>query len=45
MVGDGIRKAKAQQELNLTRDVKNGKKALYRFSGQKRKIKENILPW
>ena len=39
---DGIRKAKAQLELNLARDVKNHKKGFYRCVGQKRKTKENV---
>ncbi|KAK4806903.1 LOW QUALITY PROTEIN: hypothetical protein QYF61_012624 [Mycteria americana] len=42
MCRDGIRKAKAQLELNLARDVKNNKKGFYRYIGQKRKIKENV---
>ncbi|KAK4806963.1 LOW QUALITY PROTEIN: hypothetical protein QYF61_027330 [Mycteria americana] len=41
---DGIRKAKAQLELNLAGDVKNNRKAFYRYFGQKRKIKENVPP-
>ena len=39
---DGIRKAKAQLELNLARDVKNRKKGFYRCVGQKRKTKEKV---
>ncbi|XP_069631230.1 LOW QUALITY PROTEIN: uncharacterized protein [Haliaeetus albicilla] len=39
---DGIRKAKAQLELNLARDVKNHKEGFYRCVGQKRKSKENV---
>ncbi|GAB0178027.1 hypothetical protein GRJ2_000268000 [Grus japonensis] len=42
MCRDGLRKAKAQLELNLTRNAKN-KKDFYRYVGQKRKIKENVL--
>ncbi|KAK4819834.1 hypothetical protein QYF61_012979 [Mycteria americana] len=41
---DGIRKAKTQLELNLARDAKNNKKSLYRYVGQKRKIKEYVPP-
>ncbi|KAK4815668.1 hypothetical protein QYF61_005414 [Mycteria americana] len=36
---DGIRKAKAQLELNLARDAKK-KKRFYKYIGQERKIKE-----
>lgn len=35
---------KAKLELNLTRDAKNNKKDFYRYIGQKRKVKENVLP-
>ena len=38
---DGIRKAKAQMELNLVRDVKN-KKGFYKYTGQKRQVKESV---
>ncbi|KFZ60398.1 hypothetical protein N338_05724, partial [Podiceps cristatus] len=41
---DGIRKAKAQMELSLARDVKNNKKGFYRYIGQKRQAKESIPP-
>ena len=41
MYRDEIRKVKAQMELNLARDVKNNK-GVYRYFGQKRKIKENV---
>ncbi|KFV93308.1 hypothetical protein N327_13538, partial [Fulmarus glacialis] len=37
----GIRKAKAQLELNLARDVKN-KKCFFRYIGQQRKMKETV---
>lgn len=33
---DGIRKVKAQMELNLVRDVKKKKQEFYRYIGQKR---------
>ena len=36
MCRDGVRKAKAQLELNLARDAKN-KKGFYRYVSQKRK--------
>ncbi|KFW09685.1 hypothetical protein N327_13834, partial [Fulmarus glacialis] len=41
---DGMRKAKAQLELDLARDAKNNKKGFYRYVGQKRKTKENVPP-
>ncbi|MFV1168848.1 hypothetical protein QMK97_29500, partial [Klebsiella pneumoniae] len=37
-----IRKAKAQVELNLARDVKNNMKAFYRYIGQKRQAEMGI---
>ena len=37
-----IRKAKAQVELNLVRDVKNNKKTFYRYIGQKRQAEMGI---
>ena len=40
---DEIRKTKVQFELNLVRDVKNNKQGFYRYFGQKRKVKENVL--
>ncbi|KAK4827894.1 hypothetical protein QYF61_022317 [Mycteria americana] len=39
---DGVRKAKAQMELNLARDAKNNNKGFYRYVSQKRKAKESI---
>ncbi|KFO80809.1 hypothetical protein N303_13751, partial [Cuculus canorus] len=39
---DGIRKAKAQLELNLARDVKTKMKGFYRYVNQKRKVREGI---
>jgi len=39
---NGVRKAKAQLELNLARDAKNNKKGFYRYFSQKRKIKESV---
>ncbi|KAK4820966.1 hypothetical protein QYF61_009211 [Mycteria americana] len=41
---DGVRKAKAQLELNLARDAKNNKKGFYRYINQKRKVKESVPP-
>jgi len=41
---DGVRKVKAQLELNLARDVKNNNKGFYRYVRQKMKVKESILP-
>jgi len=40
----GIRKTKAQAELNLVRDVKNSMKTFYRYVGQKRQAKASIPP-
>ena len=39
-----IRKAKVQMEQKLTRDIKNNKKGLDRYIGQKRKAKESVPP-
>ena len=41
---DGIRKAKAQMELNLARDVKNNMEGFYRYTGQKRQVKDSVPP-
>ena len=41
---EGIRKTKAQLELNLARDVKNNKKGFFRYTGQQRKMKETVPP-
>ena len=35
MCRDRIRKAKAQMELNLARDVKDNKKGFYRYVGRR----------
>lgn len=35
---DGIRKAKAQLELNQARNMKTGQKGFYRYAAQKRKM-------
>jgi len=42
MCRDGIRKPKAQLELNLARDAKNSKNGFYRYIGQNRKTKESV---
>lgn len=44
MCWDGIKKAKAKMELNLTRDVKNSKKGFLRYTGQKTQAKESRHP-
>ena len=41
---EGIRKAKAQLELNLARDVKNNKKGFFGYLRQHRKMKETVSP-
>ena len=41
---DRIRKAKAQMELNLVRDVKDNKKGFYRYLGRRRQAKESVPP-
>ena len=40
---DRIRKAKAQMELNLVRDVKD-EKGFYRYTGRRRQAKESVSP-
>lgn len=42
MCKDEVRKAREQLELNLTGDVKNNM-GLYRYTQEKKKVKENIL--
>lgn len=44
MCRNGMKKAKAQLELNFARDTKNNKNIFYRYVGQKRKIKDNVHP-
>jgi len=39
---DGVKKAKAQLELNLASDAKKNKKGFYRYLNQKRKDQEGI---
>ncbi|KAK4825362.1 hypothetical protein QYF61_026881 [Mycteria americana] len=41
---DGVRKAKAQLELNLARDAKNNKKGFYSISARKGKLKKAYPP-
>ena len=41
---DRIKKAKAQMELNLARDVKDNKKGFYRHIGRRRQVKESVPP-
>ena len=41
---DGVRKAKAQLELNLARDAENNEEDFYRYISQERKVKESICP-
>ena len=41
---DRIRKAKAQMELNLVRDVKDNKKGFYRYIGRRRQTKKSVPP-
>ncbi|KGL87978.1 hypothetical protein N301_00234, partial [Charadrius vociferus] len=41
---DQVRKAKAQIELNLARDVKGYKKSFYVYISDKRKTRENVGP-
>lgn len=41
---EGSRKAKAELELSLGRDVKNNKKGFFRHIGQQRKLKETVPP-
>ncbi|KFQ63524.1 hypothetical protein N334_07076, partial [Pelecanus crispus] len=41
---DGVRKAKAQLELNLAKGAKNNNKGFYRYVSQKRKVKESMAP-
>ena len=41
---DRIRKANAQVELNLARDVKDNKKGFYRYIGRRRQAKESAPP-
>ena len=45
MCRNGIRKAKAQMELNLARDVRKNKKGFYSYIGQKLKVKGSVLLW
>ena len=42
MCRDSVKKAKAQLELNLEMDSKNGKMGFYRYVNQKRKVKDCV---
>ena len=44
MCKDRIRKAKAQMEMNLARDVKDNKKEFYNYIGRRRQAKESVPP-
>lgn len=44
MYRDAVRKANAQLELKLSRDVKNHKKGFFRYINNNQKEKENMLP-
>ncbi|PKU31931.1 hypothetical protein llap_17764 [Limosa lapponica baueri] len=44
MCRDGIRKAKAQLELNLASDMKNNKKGFFKHKSCKKKARENVSP-
>jgi len=39
---DGVRKVKAQLELDLARGAKKNKKGFYRYINQKREVQESI---
>ncbi|KFQ42673.1 hypothetical protein N333_13609, partial [Nestor notabilis] len=41
---DQVRKAKAQLELNVARDVKENRKGFYRYVANKRKTRDNVGP-
>ncbi|GAB0206434.1 mitochondrial enolase superfamily member 1 [Grus japonensis] len=41
---DTTRKAKAQLELNLAKDVKDNKKGFFKYISSKRKTRENVGP-
>ncbi|KFQ43562.1 hypothetical protein N333_00528, partial [Nestor notabilis] len=41
---DQVRKAKAQLELNLARDVKSNRKGFYRYIVNKRQTRDNVGP-
>ncbi|KFQ11448.1 hypothetical protein N330_00764, partial [Leptosomus discolor] len=44
VVKNQVRKAKALIELNLARDIKANKKNFYRYTGDKRRTRENVGP-
>jgi len=41
---EGVRRAKAQLELNMARNAKNKKKGFNRYVSQKRKVQESVIP-
>ncbi|GAB0179566.1 mitochondrial enolase superfamily member 1 [Grus japonensis] len=41
---DEVRKAKAQLQFSLARDIKENKKGFYKYIGDKRKTRENVGP-
>ena len=42
MCKDGVRKAKAQLELNLARKAKKNQEGFYRYLSQKKKVQEGV---
>lgn len=44
MCKDEVRKAKAKIEQDWASDMKNFKKGFYKYTGQKRKVKDNAPP-
>ena len=38
----GVRKVKAQLELNLAREARNNKQVFHRYFSHKRKVKESV---
>ena len=41
---DGVRKTKAQMQLDLTKGTKKNKKGFYRYINQKRRDQEGVTP-
>lgn len=37
-----VRKAKAQMEIRLVGDIKDGKKGFYKYTGDEKKTRENV---
>ena len=44
MYRDGVRKNKAQLELNLARDTNNNSKGFYKYISQKTKAEQSVPP-